>query len=239
MRRKKQQQSVTAKKSRAKHRCDPKVKRLIDLINCVPPDRDLPGLPKMFERGDEDARVAEEMRALIAEVPPDFVSVIPGRPWPPLKLNDEQRLLVARYDYFRWLRNNVRKIIGRGKFLSLSLEVRLEYAWAEITANPIEHGWFDPVFMTSLTINKAGLIVSKPDEWLSVLIDIEAARLRECAVCGRIFWAEDKRSMACPARCNNAFRQRRWREKQHKYEANRAEKERTASRKAGSAKKRK
>jgi len=212
---KKQQQTITAKKSRAKHRCPAKVKELIDLVNSIPPDRDLPDMLEIFNQFDEDtAQSVEAMRALIAEAPNNFVSTTYSHPWPHLELDDEQMWVVARYDYFRSLRDDVRKIARQGMLASLSVEARIKY----LTDNPNKLGWIGPRFQTYLTVNEAGLVVDEPDEWLPALIRIRADRLRACVICQRIFWARQDNMVACGARCGNVNRVRLFRERHSEYE---------------------
>ncbi len=47
--------------------------------------------------------------------------------------------------------------------------------------------------------------------WL--LEEIEAERIRECPVCGRLFWAGRLDQSACRPKCSNVLRARTWREK--------------------------
>src|SRR5262249_29938183 len=79
MKAKKSKKSVTKQtakqKDRAKHRCDPKVKELIDLVNSIPPDRELPPPDELGIRDPEDGHMAEgqpdydRIRQLLEGVP--------------------------------------------------------------------------------------------------------------------------------------------------------------------------
>lgn len=46
---------------------------------------------------------------------------------------------------------------------------------------------------------------------VEALDGIEGARIRECPICGRFFWASRKDKPCCGAKCANSLRARRWR----------------------------
>lgn len=67
--------------------------------------------------------------------------------------------------------------------------------------------------MTSLIVDSEGKIQASSPPLLECLIDIEAARIRQCSECKRIFWAGRMDKFACTRQCVQRRRVRRWRER--------------------------
>ena len=64
-----------------------------------------------------------------------------------------------------------------------------------------------------LMIDADGLHQPPKDELIEILRDVEAARIRECESCRRIFWAGRITQRGCSARCGDIIRKRRHRER--------------------------
>jgi hypothetical protein len=60
-------------------------------------------------------------------------------------------------------------------------------------------------------LDERGCIEFRDGELKQALDGVEAARIRECPVCMRVFWAKRKDKQACSERCVNARRVREWR----------------------------
>jgi hypothetical protein len=237
MKSKKSKKSVTVQttktQDRAKYRCRPELERLIDLVNSIPPDRELPHIQDLMKECEGDkARVVDKLIEKLAGAPQSFTKADKYYElridFEPIDIGD---YIASRYMEFRRLRMTVREM---ARLASYSMVDRARFQ-VEQFFSPVE----ERSLYAELDIDDRGEIIVRQDGWLEALIGVQADRLRECEICRRIFWAEDTRSRACPTRCNNALRQRKWRERQYQYEANRAEKERTASKKTGSIKRRK
>ncbi len=83
-----------------------------------------------------------------------------------------------------------------------------------------------------------GRIQVQSDVFDAAIIDVEASRIRECAICNRIFWAKKSGSKACSNKCANALRVRLYRERyQERYKPQRMNSETKEASSEGKAKK--
>jgi hypothetical protein len=74
---------------------------------------------------------------------------------------------------------------------------------------------------SEIWMRNGALTVSRIDafkDFLTVLDGVEAARLRQCPICRRFFYALRKDKKACSKRCNAARRVRDWRANQSRHE---------------------
>ncbi len=62
-------------------------------------------------------------------------------------------------------------------------------------------------------LSREGTIGKIDSEILKELDGCDLDRIRECVICSRLLWAENKNSFTCSSTCRNALRQRRHREK--------------------------
>lgn len=60
--------------------------------------------------------------------------------------------------------------------------------------------------------NQSGTLQLELHPFLKALIDVEIARIRECPICGNVYWAGRIDKPSCSSRCDNALRQQRWRD---------------------------
>src|SRR5262245_22711641 len=113
MRGKKDTKSVTTiatkTKDRAKYRCRPELKRLIDLVNSIQPERELPHIEDLMKEceGDE-ARLVDAMLEKMAGAPQSFTKADKyyelRLDFEPIDIGD---YIASRYMEFRRLRNTV------------------------------------------------------------------------------------------------------------------------------------
>jgi len=78
---------------------------------------------------------------------------------------------------------------------------------------PIPFIQYDPGAFLNLRVNEKGLIEVGLGEIASALASAEADRIRECDICGRIFWAGRSDQKCCTPKCAKVLRTRRWRAK--------------------------
>src|SRR5262249_41950347 len=105
MKSKKNQKSVTGqaakKKDRAKYRCPAKLARLIDLVNSIPPDRELPKREELeTDAGRDEDRIVEILEEKLYGVPLDFL---------------DEFSLREGYDQFRAIRQAVHDMAQIGQ----------------------------------------------------------------------------------------------------------------------------
>ena len=82
--------------------------------------------------------------------------------------------------------------------------------------------------LAKLDTDKEGRITIKPTPLADALAGVEATRIRECPVCGNIYWAGRKDKPCCSASCNTRRRVRQWRKRYpEKYKQQRVQKEGT------------
>lgn len=71
-----------------------------------------------------------------------------------------------------------------------------------------------PYHATEVRINHKGKITFKNNGIINALEGIDAARLRICPVCEKIFWANRLDKIGCSTKCNQTLRTRKKREKE-------------------------
>jgi len=103
--------------------------------------------------------------------------------------------MVRRYEFVRTSRQSLRNII-RGTQTKESDSL-----------------WLSLSLPSNVMIDKNGIIRVGLDEFSRAIDGVEARRLRECEICGHIFWARRITQYACATNCANALRVRRWRER--------------------------
>jgi hypothetical protein len=162
----------------------------IEIANSIPPDLEVPDLADLITKGGCDgvalSRAFQKM--LDEQFPPRFRKLV--------GLIKPQTLATAveRYFLFQATRETLRAIAQMPKgsgFLPLppvGLEQFLE-----------------------AKIDGEGRIVLIAGPLMEVLRGVEAARIRQCPVCQRIFWAGRKDQPACTKQCTHVLRTRRWR----------------------------
>lgn len=218
------------KGDRARYRCKPELKRLIDLVNSIPPDRKLPHLFEIFPSDPKhpgfllkNRNGINRLTELFDGVPLDFFGNMD---------------IADKYETFRYTCRKLHEMAQlatmstseRGNFNKPGLVYvdpnRMPDAWQATSQYDVMDGeprWQWP--RADIGIDpETGLIGVMKNEWLLDLIGVEADRLRECKICQRIFWAWQNNMVACNSKCSNVNRQRTLREKQAQYEQARKKK---------------
>jgi hypothetical protein len=180
-----------------KHPVPPELGELIATANKVPD-----GLPSLRDLRDlaqdaksENPNTQIDLDSLIwREVAKMPESLKQSFPEPPDMLNEQSRL------YWR--------VRGRQQ-----LQERYDYlTQAKLTLVVIANSdsdWVGPFYLESwLYKDKHGKAQFEIYPILQELKGVELARIRQCPICQKIYWAERKDQPACEKRCNNIRRSR-------------------------------
>jgi predicted nucleic acid-binding Zn ribbon protein len=116
---------------------------------------------------------------------------------------DGVKSALARYDTFLEYRKGLRQLIRMAK--------RNPSAWLRIAAAMLNDNL--RVTTTEEVYIEEGLFRRRYNSFLYIIDGIEASRIRECAICNLIFYAERIDKKCCSARCTNVFNVRRLRER--------------------------
>jgi hypothetical protein len=175
---------------------------LIELVNSVPPEIDLPDPRGQVERIVDLLNTKEFARfvQIIGGVKPDTVLTKLGFPGAP----KTYRTLMGNYILLRdgraWLRQAA--TIGQ-------LRVRMHYLMPHVSVHTNEHGQFE----------------FNVDPLVRILEGVEASSLRVCPICGLIYWAARRDKPCCTEKCAGVRRTRHHRESYDaKYGPQRSEK---------------
>lgn len=204
----------------------PKLKALIELVNCFPSNQ----LQLVNLHPDSLRAVAEEdiRLRLGADVDTDrflelhFTAEIIERVevFPP-KLRDY--VLHGRSKGFETMLETLAEGTPLNRYWNVWSAHRRLHSIAQLAAKeePEEYSgrsvlWNKPVHLPVLDkIDGQGFVRVSKDLFTEAMDedDIEAARIRECAACNRIFWAGRITQKGCSARCGDIIRKRRYRER--------------------------
>jgi hypothetical protein len=232
-RKQKRHQNVTSEaKSRAKFLCPKPLEKLIELVNSVPPERDLPPLQEIFDQTGVtwDTHWTERYPAIV--IINEKLAGVPDSFFEDIQAPDDSSYLILKYDKFTLVRRVVRELarlapLGlherRGRFYQLKNQ----------------GDWIWPT--SQIYIDRHSGVITERKDLLSALVGVEAQRVRECEVCRRIFWAQREDRWTHSKKCSDTQRQRRLRDPEQRieYERRRAERERRAAQKSRSNKRQK
>lgn len=246
----KSQKSVTKeaakKKDRAQYRCKTEVKKLIALVNSIPPDRKLPHRKQIVrDLNGDHIKAMKRLKTLLGGAPPDFIRKSGGIWGAYVKFRNLRRALrdmanlalvpaADRQDYLS-LQNRLLSDPDFEKDLSDEERTRVQRFklcvrdWGETTEEDIEPGVTfpnAPSFRVDLTIGADGKIEADAWSQIEALIGIQADRLRVCAFCLQIFWARQSNMVGCGGQCSVNNRMRLYRERHAQYEQAREKKRR-------------
>ena len=191
----------------------------MELANKVPPDLELVDIDKAIKRAGEEAHkkgykdtpvvedgrtvylINEQAVELIEEAVRECMEGLPpdSRPYfGEISFFDDGLLAADRYRRVREVRDSLRRIIRVAnqhlQDMSTSLE---DFAALRTTSY--------------MSVDEHGRIYLRKDELAEAVEGVEAARIRECEVCKRIFWAGRIDQRGCSLRCNDILRKRRYR----------------------------
>lgn len=191
-----------------------KLQRLVQIANVISPDCAVaPFFDEMPEEveeaikkagvGDTDwtRRLTVMMDYRLKELPKSFRQYV----WQGGTVQSAVRL----YENFRVARTNLRSI---ARTAVLPHSKREEF----VLEHPLGS---DPY----IVINAQGVLELTRDHFAEAVEGIEARRIKECAICERIFFAFRKDQKCCMKGCSNTYRVRKFREKsvdekaKHKY----------------------
>jgi hypothetical protein len=168
------------------------LQQFIELVNSVPPGQELPELPDFYEVLGEvgsrrSGRGVAHWERMINDLPTDLRKYIG-----PVRLDTA----LAVYDKYSHLR-----VAGK----------TLRYiAHMDKSAGSV-HPKFPASGVLRLSVGQGGRIQIVHGALIGALEGVEAARIRECPICSRIFWARRIDQPCCTSRCASDLRTRRWR----------------------------
>lgn len=206
------------KKSRAKYKCPPEVKPLIDLVNLVPFPKNMMQLDfeiqhrtRILREQTGDSNASVSIRDVLIECLED--------------LSEEFHNYLKSFCYASWLRPiDISKADFRDvhrlsqAYISFFRTHNETVAYAFRLKNDREGNSYPNSW--EIFPSRASGVILKDDKGniyldglAGVIHKIIPDRFRMCEICNRIFWAENKNSFTCSESCRNALRQRRHREK--------------------------
>src|SRR5262245_1482832 len=219
-----QKQQISVTEDRAKNRCPPMLRRLIDLVNSIPPETALPHQVDLFngsfDESPDQRQLRDVMREILRDVPDWYFQCF----------DDE----IATYISFRNLRRTVHEMAqiaalpddwrqayalavvsdtGVWERFQTALPAPLWREWTMMDAGTVAKPWRWPWSAITHAIGDDGRISSPELDMLTAWIGVEAKRLKECRHCQRIFWATRIDMVACGKRCAGAVRAATFREK--------------------------
>lgn len=109
---------------------------------------------------------------------------------------------MARYTFVRESREKLRVI---SRFINAE--------------NPAEAAYLSPQLKTygQILVDDDGKLYVGRDKFAAAIDGVEASRIRECAICQRLFWAGRKTQQGCSTACAHALRNRRYRARYKDY----------------------
>lgn len=224
--------------SRGLNQAPKRLAELLALIDMVPPHTELPDLVAVWWKYKKEAEpssdekyyilmnaAAEEIKKSIADMPEDFREYV----WPKdaqeaieaLGIEEYIDLAVADYTSVREARENLRAIIRIFK---------------DVKPGQFTSSYLGPLDIpTFISLDDQGLISIIQAKFINAIDGVEAARIRECEICKRIFWAGRKTQQACSPACAHALRNRRYRARYKDYLIRQHMKENATEQKASSS----
>ena len=169
------------------------LQQFIELVNFVPPEQEWPELPDFYDvlgevaSGRSGKGVARWER-MINDLPTHLRERIG-----PVRL-DTAMAVYDVYSLLRVARKTLRYIAHMDK-----------------SAGSV-HPKFPASDFLRLSVGERGRIHIVHGRLIGALEGVEAARIRECPICSRIFWAGRIDQPCCTSRCASALRTRRYRE---------------------------
>lgn len=168
------------------------LQQFIDLVNSVPPEQEWPELPDFYDvlgevaSGRSGKGVARWER-MINDLPTHLRERIG-----PVRL-DTAMAVYDVYSLLREARKTLRYIAHMDK-----------------SAGSV-HRKFPASDFLRLSLGQGGRIHIVHSPLIRALDGVEAARIRQCPICSRIFWAGRIDQLCCTRRCASDLRTRRWR----------------------------
>jgi hypothetical protein len=210
-------------KSRAKHRCPPSLKKLVDYVNWADANS-LDGTLQKLVKQMKDARVSEShIRALKkqwASIVGSIRSLCRGvhelaqvAALPPTMREKYAKAVVGTDEEWERFCSCLPARLWRDPNPGGNLIVQGKYReWNRAVALGPRIEWNWPQVAIELVIGDDGRVASPDYNGMAALIGIEAKRLKECRRCQKIFWATRTDMVACSKTCAGALRAKTFRE---------------------------
>lgn len=164
------------------------IARLIELVNA---DSKLPDVHAMMDNFSTPDRYVTELEESIAGVSPETRAFL-GSPRKDLQHFFAQHQLLT----------SAREVLG-------SIAERYRSKANDLKVHDPRFSADFPISVTvQLVIDKTGRFALSDAPLFSALVGVPADRIRECAVCGRLFWAARTNSECCREKCRKTYNQR-------------------------------
>lgn len=215
--------------------------RIIEIVNLIPPDYDLPDLSEevraqfweAIKRDDlESAKQIfnGEIQRCLKDAPAafiDWLNIVVRHKVIDVDYEWKDYSPFERYRKVKQWRENLRIIAEGGKRFYDFKKSSPEYFNSDRPESL--KGSIDDVFTylplpapSNHLITLSGKLQNWSDGFTEAIKDIDAWRVRECARCKRIFWAGRSDMWSCSTACAHALRSKRWRDNyQTKYKLQR------------------
>ena len=188
--------------------------RLIEIVNKIPPDIELPALDlskpdyshyekwveeryRQLEANLDKAKDQEQEHFSESDIPLiDVFRAFIRAPQGQSRMTIRQKIdAIENYNNFVNSRENLRLIARSRELIG-------------------RHNWNLSIKGgTTASLDKQGTIQVEMDSFSNAINQTDAARIRECLNCRYIFWAGKRNQNCCSDRCANNNRVRKWREK--------------------------
>ena len=225
----------TEKKSRAKYKCLPELADILEMVNLVPPDADMPNAGKVIEAFTNEWLLQEQKTDV------DLWSDIFDECFKDFDREAKTNIFNFWFDKSAKSNND----LDRRRYKALLDAVIITYEEIYQTRKNIKlvidsvsekkkktenSSWHKPNLEISIPITeKDGEFRASLPVFLELISTINLDRLRACEICNRVFWAKREESKTCSAPCFGILRTRRYRnltpeekaERKAKREANR------------------
>lgn len=185
-----------------------KLARLIEIINLVPPDFELrrPAYLRIEAKVENEGPISIVLK--LGKYVDEYIKTLPAelkdyllKPLTPTWHGLLEGGRMGRYESFYAARQNLRVIAQLAK-------KGVDIAQLQ----PDMHGSLIPS-ISMVGIDSEGKVRISKDLLTEAVEGVEAARIRECEVCNRIFWAGRLDQLCCSKPCARVLRTRRWRAK--------------------------
>jgi hypothetical protein len=181
-----------------------KLARLIDLANQVPPglpmesiasSMDLQAVHSSYE--DWENETYKVVLSSLAAFPKDV-----REPFESFAAQAGKMALIHDYHRIQQAREKLQIIVGFNQ----------KIAAAKASGKSLRGFTFAIPFRAYVGFDEQERLQIAVDEFASAVEDVEATRIRECANCGRFYWAGRMDQKCCSRKCNGVHRVRRHRE---------------------------
>lgn len=213
-----------AKASRAKYKVRELLKKVLDLVNLVPPDVEIPSLEDAINAAEaEFEAIGDYEGAMMKHVEKPLMDALEQMP------EDFRKHVLAVRSVFGLLNDDASRVVGAASEYTFIRESRLKLeSLITLASRPPEHRsftlWVVPSSAdNSLRLDENNIVQSLQDRFTLAVQGVDASRFRRCEYCRCFFWAGNIQKTCCSKEHAHAVRSKRWRDNyQSKYKLQRS-----------------